>query len=64
MLARHPRAASILMLSQEGATGDRDSPGQDGVDDKGSSDLLAEWVFLLLPFPGNSGVVGGRLATP
>ena len=63
MLARHPRAASILMLSQEGATGERDSPGQEGVDVSGKSDLAPECAFLLLPLGVLSGVFGGRMVT-
>lgn len=54
----------MLMLSQEGATGERDSPGHDGVDVRGSSALAPECAFLLLPLLLVSGVVGVRLVTP
>lgn len=62
MLALHPKAASMLMLSQEGAAGERDSLRQTGVEERGAWSPLPPAVPFLPPhLLAGSGVMGGRL---
>lgn len=62
MLALHPKAASMLMLSQEGAVGERDSLRHTGVEESGAwSPLPPAAPFLPPHLLAGSGVMGGRL---